>query len=147
LDGERQLSATQPISDREGRYRGGGGGGDGNGNLSLDSGSNDVLLLDSGCQLSATQPIGDGGGGGQGECGDDVGRMCARWRAAAGKPGATVMREVQAMLNPGATTAAAAAADCVPTVYPCTSAASAAVDNDSEEWRGLGRCTCTGFNI
>jgi hypothetical protein len=62
----RQLSDIQPISDREGRYRGGSSG-DGNGDLSLDSGSNAGFLLDSGRHLSAIQPIsggdsGDGGG-------------------------------------------------------------------------------------
>ena len=39
-------------------------------------------------------------GGGEADEGDAIGRLCAGWRAAAGKPGASVMREVHAMLNP-----------------------------------------------
>jgi len=35
------------------------------------------------------------------EHGVDLGELCARWRAEAGKPGATVMREVQTMLRGG----------------------------------------------
>jgi len=53
----RQMVSTAA----EGGERGGGGsgGGGGGGDLSLGSGSNDGLSLDSGRQLSATQPIND----------------------------------------------------------------------------------------
>ena len=75
-----QPSTTTTVVEVEGGITGGGGGG-GNG--------------------------GNGGGDGAGATkegrrtnGDEVGRLCAEWRAGAGKPGATVMREVQAMLNP-----------------------------------------------
>jgi hypothetical protein len=45
--------------------------------------------------VAGQHQVDDGGGGD-----DAIGQLCARWRAAAGKPGAAVMREVQAMLNP-----------------------------------------------
>jgi hypothetical protein len=92
-------------------------------------------------QARRLDDAGGGGGGGGGEHavagggGDAVGRLCAEWRAAAGKPGATVMREVQAMLNPSTSDD-----DNAPTTSStdATAPTSMRTDDDADaEWRLL----------
>ena len=68
------------------------------------------------------------------EEGVDLGELCARWRADAGKPGATVMREVQTMLRGGDARRHLAAADGFGHEISALSAGDA---EDSEDWRLL----------
>ena len=64
----------------------------------------------------------------------DLGELCARWRADAGKPGATVMREVQTMLRGGDARRHLASADGFGHEISALSAGDA---EDSEDWRLL----------
>lgn len=68
------------------------------------------------------------------EEGVDLGELCARWRADAGKPGATVMREVQTMLRGGDARRHLASADGFGHEISALSAGDA---EDSEDWRLL----------
>ena len=68
------------------------------------------------------------------EDGVDLGELCARWRADAGKPGATVMREVQTMLRGGDERRRLAAADGAHDVF-AVGATGDAVGTDA--WRLL----------
>lgn len=67
------------------------------------------------------------------EEGVDLGELCAQWRADAGKPGATVMREVQTMLRGGDARRHLAAAD----GFGHFDSLSASDAEDSEDWRLL----------
>lgn len=82
---------------------------------------------------STTAADGVDGSGGGGDGDDEVGRLCAQWRAAAGKPGAAVMREVRAMLRPNGVSDDADGVRDGASVH----AVGTDVDDDHDGWRLL----------